>query len=92
MKLKTRATKNKLKKKAMKGERSDYSLGNYLKWLKFKRGEEKMNDYYRIISEQSRLNEDDEHLNFTEAGFYVCSKCGTIVLNEVECNCSKENT
>lgn len=34
-----RATKKALKKKAMKGLKDDYDLGNWLRWLKRKRGE-----------------------------------------------------
>ena len=36
---KKRATKKKLKKKAMKHILDDFHLGNWLKWLKYKRGE-----------------------------------------------------
>lgn len=37
--LKQRATKKALKRKAMKGIFDDFQLGNWLNWLKFKRGE-----------------------------------------------------
>lgn len=34
-----RATKKKLKKKAMKGVKDDFALGNWLRWIKRKYGE-----------------------------------------------------
>jgi len=33
----SRVTKKKMKRKAMKGLRDDYHLGNWMKWLKYKR-------------------------------------------------------
>jgi len=37
--MRARATKKKLKKKSMKGIKDDFVLGNWIRWLKYKRGE-----------------------------------------------------